>query len=586
MKFTSLLLSCVLAVTALSAAHAQQFSDATSVPQLINFAGTLPQAAVGAHPEAVSATFLIYGEQQGGEALWMETQTMHPDALGHYTITLGAATSQGVPANLFATGEPRWLGIQIPGEAEAARIRLVSVPYALKSGDAETLGGLPLSAFVLARDNKAVAPQTASDAAAVPKVTAAATTTSPGTVTSVSLSAPTSDFTVSGNPVTKSGTLAFKWTTPPTSSVVSNSIVKRDNAGSFWGNDFTAIGNIEAYGTLQSLKDANVYGSFLQGKTTKGIRMRNNGSGVDLESLGAPLFVNWSSGQNTSFNNQVGIGTSFPQAELNLNYGGAANADTFLIGNNTAKGLQMRDNGTGVDLESIGVPLYVNYTTKQPLFLNPNGGTVNIGTNPPNPAEYLKCGDDWCYSGSVAVPALLNVGAQSDGSGNYTSAFFTNDVLILGNLMVEGTKDFHIDHPLDPLNKSLEHAAIESSEVLNEYSGNVTLNAQGEATVTFPDWFSGINTDFRYQLTAVAAPGPGLYIAKEVENGSFTIAGGQPGSKVSWQVTAKRNDAYMQAHPFQAERMKSEKTRGRYTSPELYAPRTDSAGAKLAANTN
>lgn len=324
-------------------------------------------------------------------------------------------------------------------------------------------------------------------------------------------------------------------------------------------------------------------GVFQQGSYLKGARIRNNGSGVDLESLGTPLFINWSSGQNVAFNSLVGIGTSFPQAELNLNHGATANADTFLIGNNTNKGLQMRDNGTGVDLESIGVPLYVNYMTKQPAYINPNGGSVFIG-------QYSTAGND-----QLAHPnSSLYVGAgesietfdNGDVDTNYTSAVFTNDVLILGNLLVEGTKDFHIDHPLDPLNKSLEHAAIESSEVLNEYSGNVTLNAQGEATVTFPDWFSGINTDFRYQLTAVGAPGPDLYIAKEVENGSFTIAGGRPGSKVSWQVTAKRNDAYMKAHPFRAERMKSEKTRGHYALPELYAPRKNPASAKLAANAN
>ena len=533
----------------------------TSVPSLIHYSGTL--AAVNGKPvtEPVGVTFLIYAERTGGEALWMETQMVRSDSTGHYTVELGAA-SQGMPADLFDTTENRWLATQAPGQLETARERLVSVPYALKAADAETLGGLPVSAFVLA-GSKGKEAQPAS-AAPAPQAAAPA----PSGVTSVALSAPASDFTVTSKPITKSGTLGFKWITPPTSNAVPNSIVKRDSIGDFWANDFTATGNIEAYGTFLSLKNANVYGSFLQGKSTKGIQMRNNGSGVDLESLGAPLFINWSTGQMTAFNGLVGVGTSFPQAELNLNSGGTANADTFLIGNNTTKGLQMRDNGTGVDLESIGVPLYVNYTTKQPLYLNPNGGSVNIGSNLAKPGIYLYC-HAFC-TGSVDAPGLLNVGAEDDGNGSYTSASFTNDVLILGNLLVEGTKDFHIDHPLDPLNKSLEHAAIESSEVLNEYSGNATLDANGEAVVIFPNWFSGINTDFRYQLTAVGAPGPNLYIAKKVENNHFTIAGGTPGMEVSWLITAKRNDAYMQAHPFQVERIKPEKMRGHYTHPELY----------------
>jgi hypothetical protein len=504
----------------------------------------------------------------------METQQIHPDGTGHYTVELGAA-SQGLPADLFTTTEARWLAIQAPGQLETARQRLVSVPYALKAGDAETLGGLPLSAFVLAKDNKPAAAESALGASAGLQVQPAATTPTSGTVTSVSLSAPASDFTVTSKPITKTGTLAFQWTTPPTSADVANAIVKRDSAGGIGVTDITALGSLYTEG------DASVSGMFLQGNASKGVRIRNNGAAVDLESLGAPLYVNWVSGQNTYFNNRVGIGTAFPQAELNLNYGGAANADTFLIGNNSNKGLQLRDTGTGVDIESIGVPLYMNYVTEQPAYINPNGGSVFIG-------QYSTAGNDQGWFPNSAMYVGAGKSFETFGSGdvdtNYTSAVFTNDVHVLGNFHAYGTKDFSIDHPLDPLNKTLDHAAIESSEVLNQYSGNITLDSNGEATITFPDWFSAINTDFRYQLTAIGAPGPGLFIAKEVEGNSFTIAGGKPGSKVSWQVTAKRNDAYMQAHPFQAERMKSDKARGHYMLPELYAPTKDSASTKPAAN--
>lgn len=40
--------------------------------------------------------------------------------------------------------------------------------------------------------------------------------------------------------------------------------------------------------------------------------------------------------------------------------------------------------------------------------------------------------------------------------------------------------------------------------------------------------------------------------------------------KVSWQVTARRNDAYMKAHPYVVEQDKPEGERGYYTEPELY----------------
>ncbi len=57
-------------------------------------------------------------------------------------------------------------------------------------------------------------------------------------------------------------------------------------------------------------------------------------------------------------------------------------------------------------------------------------------------------------------------------------------------------------------------------------------------------------------------PGPNLHIAKEMEAGGFSIAGGAPGMKVFWQVSARRNDAYMMAHPFVVEKDKPERERG------------------------
>ena len=55
-----------------------------------------------------------------------------------------------------------------------------------------------------------------------------------------------------------------------------------------------------------------------------------------------------------------------------------------------------------------------------------------------------------------------------------------------------------------------------------------------------------------------------------MEGSGFTVGGGAPGMKVSWQVTARRNDAYMKAHPFVVEKDKPEQERGYYTDPALY----------------
>jgi hypothetical protein len=115
--------------------------------------------------------------------------------------------------------------------------------------------------------------------------------------------------------------------------------------------------------------------------------------------------------------------------------------------------------------------------------------------------------------------------------------------------IVELFTNIKIDHPLDPANKYLYHSFVESPDMKNVYDGLVALDENGEAEIELPDWFGALNKDFRYQLTAIGAPGPNLYIAEEISdavtnfgstgsnknnNSRFKIAGGRSGTKVSW----------------------------------------------------
>jgi hypothetical protein len=90
---------------------------------------------------------------------------------------------------------------------------------------------------------------------------------------------------------------------------------------------------------------------------------------------------------------------------------------------------------------------------------------------------------------------------------------FTGNVNVTGSITA-GKKDFKIDHPLDPANKYLLHASVESSEMKTIYDGTVILDAKGEAVVQLPDWFEAVNGNFRYQLTALGAPSPGCTLPK------------------------------------------------------------------------
>ena len=159
-------------------------------------------------------------------------------------------------------------------------------------------------------------------------------------------------------------------------------------------------------------------------------------------------------------------------------------------------------------------------------------------------------------------------------SGQGYGVVSTGSALVTGNLEVEGaitagTKDFKIDDPLDPANKYLYHASVESSEMMNIYTGNVTTDATGEAIVKMPTWFESVNTDFRYQLTVMGQFAQAI-VSRKLESSQFTIKTNAPNVEVSWQVTAVRHDPYALAHPLVVEQNKPEREVGYYMHPELY----------------
>ena len=104
----------------------------------------------------------------------------------------------------------------------------------------------------------------------------------------------------------------------------------------------------------------------------------------------------------------------------------------------------------------------------------------------------------------------------------------------------------------------------------NIYDGVVVLDGAGEATVRLPDWFDPLNRDFRYQLTAIGAPGPNLYVAEKISSNRFKIAGGKPRMEVSWQVTGIRQDRFAEANRIPVEEDKLAEDRGKYLHPSVH----------------
>lgn len=181
-------------------------------------------------------------------------------------------------------------------------------------------------------------------------------------------------------------------------------------------------------------------------------------------------------------------------------------------------------------------------------------------------------------SGNAVFGISNGPGSAVRGEGRSTglAGSFVGNVHVAGNLHVQGTLSkaggtFLIDHPLDPQNKVLRHAFVESPEMKNVYDGTAVLGEAGAVEISLPPYFDALNTDVRYQLTPIGEFAP-LFVAKEVSDGRFTIGGGRSGLKVSWQVTGVRRDPWALANPIAVEELKPTSQRGAYVNPEAFAP--------------
>jgi hypothetical protein len=193
-----------------------------------------------------------------------------------------------------------------------------------------------------------------------------------------------------------------------------------------------------------------------------------------------------------------------------------------------------------------GAPLATIYNQPSGIYSQAGGAGVGIGV--------------FGYGGDVGV-----LGYSSGGSGMAVYGF--------GNTGASGAKMFHIDHPLDPENKTLSHYSVESNEILNMYRGVVQLDASGTAVINLPDYFDIGNINPSYQLTAIGTPTQ-PYVATEIASNQFTVAGA-PNTKVSWTVYAERNDPTIQYYSEKYNlkdnsRAKRDFEVGKYITPQAY----------------
>ncbi len=189
--------------------------------------------------------------------------------------------------------------------------------------------------------------------------------------------------------------------------------------------------------------------------------------------------------------------------------------------------------------------------------------------------------------GSAGGDAIRGISNATNFAGIYgenalgatNAGYFAGHVYIGGGCTgCAGPSLLQIDDPLDPAHKYLQHSSVASSQQLDMYSGNVTTNGKGFATVRMPRWFQALNRSFRYQLTSLSGLQE-VAVAKEIAHNRFTIQSQKPHSRISWQVTGIRHDRYANANPTRVIVPKPKADQGKYVHPELFGkPRSDVIG--------
>jgi len=281
---------------------------------------------------------------------------------------------------------------------------------------------------------------------------------------------------------------------------------------------------------------------------------------------------------------KVGIGTSGPTSILHVT---GSSSGPAILGYNSGTGAGLRGES------SSGHGVYGESANSNGVYGNSNSGDgvygesairygvhgyssswrgvygrsdSSVGVKGDSSSSYGVWG--WSQSGAGVY------GNSGSGDGVYgasTSGFagyFHGNVQVTGSIN-KSACSFKIDHPLDQENKYLSHSVVESPDMMNIYNGNVTLDENGRAVVELPEYFEALNYDFRYQLTCIGGFAQ-VYIAEEISNNRFKIAGGNSGMKVSWQVTGIRKDPYAVANRIQVEEDKPAEERGYYLHPTAY----------------
>jgi hypothetical protein len=358
------------------------------------------------------------------------------DANGHYSVLLGAATAAGMPAELFGTGQSRWLGVTVARHEEMPRVMLASVPYALKAADAETLGGLPASAYVTNESLAAKITPGSTTILTTPQgaaTTAAENAVQPAAGAAAANTATTNAALPTATP-TGSGTTNYipKWTS---SSALGNSVMFQSGSnigigtstpaetldvngnsifrGSFQlppGHDATASAGYESH-SFQF--QASSYNSSTKASTTQSFGFRaeplNNNTANPSSQL--ELFFIPNGGSDFEYTGVSWSSTGIQTFAPGQTFSGVSETLTgslFLPSSTTSGGIYLG-----------GTPFLANYGGFGNVFVGPNSGGTLVTSGSVNNAALGNGALGELTSGTYNVAAgVAALGNTSTGSFN------------------------------------------------------------------------------------------------------------------------------------------------------------------------
>lgn len=133
------LLAALIACLVMSLGAGAAPSAHAAVPQLMQYQGFLTDLAGQPLDGAHDLVFALFADSTGGAPLWQETHAGVPVSGGAFATLLGSTTPLG-PG--FFGGGVVWLETRVDGTPLEPRRSLASVPYALRSAQADVAGAL------------------------------------------------------------------------------------------------------------------------------------------------------------------------------------------------------------------------------------------------------------------------------------------------------------------------------------------------------------------------------------------------------------------------------------------------------------